>query len=222
LTPEAARYLAKAHQALGEAIQIAAIQLAPVAARCAYYTAFHSAEALIFERTAAWPKPTPGFAASSPVSSETNPGSPLTQEHSWHEPTNSRKSVTTASIRTKGSRWNKPDGRYNRPLNLSETCKASWTDNRAPTQTPFSIPTPATFVSLIVPHLLGRRRRDGCKRIPRDFDAAAYPTPLNIPIPATMARRLSSANRSVSSCSRVRPCHNSPHASSGRKATRRS
>jgi uncharacterized protein (UPF0332 family) len=28
-----------------------AIQLAPVAARCAYYTAFHSAEALIFERT---------------------------------------------------------------------------------------------------------------------------------------------------------------------------
>ncbi len=51
MTPEAARYLAKAHQALGEARQIAAIQLAPVAARCAYYTAFHAAEALIFERT---------------------------------------------------------------------------------------------------------------------------------------------------------------------------
>jgi uncharacterized protein (UPF0332 family) len=49
--PEAADYLAKAREDLGEARQIIGIGLAKVAARSAYYVAFHAAEALIFERT---------------------------------------------------------------------------------------------------------------------------------------------------------------------------
>jgi uncharacterized protein (UPF0332 family) len=49
--PEAADYLAKAREDLGDARQIIRIGLAKVAARSAYYAAFHAAEALIFERT---------------------------------------------------------------------------------------------------------------------------------------------------------------------------
>lgn len=51
MTPEAADYLAKAREDLGEALQIIRIGLAKVAARSAYYAAFHAAEALIFDRT---------------------------------------------------------------------------------------------------------------------------------------------------------------------------
>jgi len=51
MTPEAASYLAKAREDLSEARQIAAIGLAKVAARSAYYAAFHAAEALIVENT---------------------------------------------------------------------------------------------------------------------------------------------------------------------------
>jgi uncharacterized protein (UPF0332 family) len=51
MTPEAASYLAKAREDLSEASQIADIGLAKVAARSAYYAAFHAAEALIVERT---------------------------------------------------------------------------------------------------------------------------------------------------------------------------
>ena len=49
--PEADRYLAKAHESLGEARQIIQIGLAAVAARSAYYAAFHAAEAYIFAKT---------------------------------------------------------------------------------------------------------------------------------------------------------------------------
>jgi uncharacterized protein (UPF0332 family) len=49
--PEAALYIAKAREALGEAKQIAAINLAQVAARSAYYAAFHAAEAMVFQQT---------------------------------------------------------------------------------------------------------------------------------------------------------------------------
>jgi uncharacterized protein (UPF0332 family) len=49
--PEAADYLRKARVDLDEADKIAAIGLANVAGRSAYYAAFHTAEALIMERT---------------------------------------------------------------------------------------------------------------------------------------------------------------------------
>lgn len=51
MTPEAADYLDKARDSLDEARKIAAIGLARVAARAAYYAAFHTAEAFIVERT---------------------------------------------------------------------------------------------------------------------------------------------------------------------------
>jgi uncharacterized protein (UPF0332 family) len=51
MTPEAANYLAKAREDLSEARQIAGIGLATVAARSAYYAAFHAAEALIVDKT---------------------------------------------------------------------------------------------------------------------------------------------------------------------------
>ncbi|HWN51900.1 MAG TPA: HEPN domain-containing protein [Xanthobacteraceae bacterium] len=51
MTPEAADYLNKARDDLNDARKIAAIGLAKVAARVAYYAAFHAAEAFIVERT---------------------------------------------------------------------------------------------------------------------------------------------------------------------------
>ena len=49
MTPEAADYLNKARDDLNDARKIAAIGLAKVAARIAYYAAFHAAEAFIVE-----------------------------------------------------------------------------------------------------------------------------------------------------------------------------
>ncbi len=51
MTPEAENYLARARDDLDDARKIGAIPLARVAARSAYYAAFHAAEALIVERT---------------------------------------------------------------------------------------------------------------------------------------------------------------------------
>jgi uncharacterized protein (UPF0332 family) len=51
VTPEAADYLAKAHDDLREAQIIASVGLAQSAARSAYYAVFHAAEALIVNRT---------------------------------------------------------------------------------------------------------------------------------------------------------------------------
>jgi uncharacterized protein (UPF0332 family) len=51
MTPEAASYLAKAREDLSDARQIASIGLAKVAARSAYFAAFHAAEAFIVERS---------------------------------------------------------------------------------------------------------------------------------------------------------------------------
>jgi uncharacterized protein (UPF0332 family) len=51
MTPEAASYLVKAREDLDDARQIAGIGLAKVAARSAYYAAFHGAEAFIVEKT---------------------------------------------------------------------------------------------------------------------------------------------------------------------------
>jgi uncharacterized protein (UPF0332 family) len=51
VTPEAEDYLDKAQDDLEDARKIAAIHLAKVAARSAYYAAFHAAKALIIERT---------------------------------------------------------------------------------------------------------------------------------------------------------------------------
>jgi uncharacterized protein (UPF0332 family) len=51
MTPDAAAYRAKAREDLSEARQIVGIGLAKVAARSAYYAAFHAAEAFIVERT---------------------------------------------------------------------------------------------------------------------------------------------------------------------------
>jgi uncharacterized protein (UPF0332 family) len=49
--PEAADYFNKARDDLNDATKIAAIGLAKVAAKAAYYAAFHAAEAFIVERT---------------------------------------------------------------------------------------------------------------------------------------------------------------------------
>jgi uncharacterized protein (UPF0332 family) len=49
--PEAVDYLKKAHESLDEARKIYRIGLASVAARSAYYVAFHAAQALIISRT---------------------------------------------------------------------------------------------------------------------------------------------------------------------------
>ena len=51
MTPEAADYLEKARNDLADARKIASLPLAKVAARSAYYAAFHAAEAFIIERT---------------------------------------------------------------------------------------------------------------------------------------------------------------------------
>ncbi len=51
MKPETRKFLAKAQGDLAEAKKIAAIELANVAARSAYHTAFHAAEGFIFERT---------------------------------------------------------------------------------------------------------------------------------------------------------------------------
>ncbi|WP_159729682.1 HEPN domain-containing protein [Methylosinus sp. Ce-a6] len=50
---EAADFLDKAREDLSDARKIASIGLAKVAARCAYYAAFHAAEAFIVESTGA-------------------------------------------------------------------------------------------------------------------------------------------------------------------------
>jgi len=51
VTPEAKDYLDKARDDLDDARKIAGIPLAKVAARSAYYAAFHAAEAFIIERS---------------------------------------------------------------------------------------------------------------------------------------------------------------------------
>ncbi len=51
MKPEAADYLDKARNDLEDARKIAMIGLARVAARCAYYAAFHASEAFIVENT---------------------------------------------------------------------------------------------------------------------------------------------------------------------------
>jgi uncharacterized protein (UPF0332 family) len=48
---EAAEFIARAHEDLSDARSIAGINLPKVAARSAYYAAFHAAEALIFEKS---------------------------------------------------------------------------------------------------------------------------------------------------------------------------
>ena len=51
MTPEATRHIARAREDLDDARQVAQIGLAKVAARSAYYAAFHAAEAFIIEKT---------------------------------------------------------------------------------------------------------------------------------------------------------------------------
>lgn len=51
MTPEAGKALARAQEDLRDARIVAALPLARVAARSAYYAMFHAAEASIFERT---------------------------------------------------------------------------------------------------------------------------------------------------------------------------
>ena len=50
MKPETRKFLDKARSDLTDAKKIAAIELANVAARSAYYAAFHAAEGFIFER----------------------------------------------------------------------------------------------------------------------------------------------------------------------------
>ena len=56
MKPETERYLDKARQVLSEARAVAGIDLAEAAGRAAYLSAFHAAQALIFERIGKVPK----------------------------------------------------------------------------------------------------------------------------------------------------------------------
>jgi uncharacterized protein (UPF0332 family) len=49
MKPETADFLDKAREDLADGRKIAAIPLPKVAARCAYFAAFHAAESLIYE-----------------------------------------------------------------------------------------------------------------------------------------------------------------------------
>lgn len=51
MKPETRKFLDKAHGDLADARMVAAVELSHIAARSAYYAAFHAAEAFIFERT---------------------------------------------------------------------------------------------------------------------------------------------------------------------------
>lgn len=51
MSPEAVDYVRQAREHLAEARRIAAMPIARVAARSAYYAAFHAAEAYIFQQT---------------------------------------------------------------------------------------------------------------------------------------------------------------------------
>jgi uncharacterized protein (UPF0332 family) len=66
LTPEAERYLAKARECLHDA-QVYKTLIPRIAAREAYLSAFHAAEALIHDRTGRVAKTHRGFAQSSPA-----------------------------------------------------------------------------------------------------------------------------------------------------------
>jgi uncharacterized protein (UPF0332 family) len=63
MTPEAADYLEKARGDLADSRKIAGMGLARVAARLAYYGAFHAAEALIVDRSDKKPKTHSGVRA---------------------------------------------------------------------------------------------------------------------------------------------------------------
>ncbi|HEY1888203.1 MAG TPA: HEPN domain-containing protein [Roseiarcus sp.] len=68
MKPETRKFLDKAQSDLTDAKKIAAIELANVAARSAYYAAFHAAEGFIFERTGKVAKThTRGCARNSPA-----------------------------------------------------------------------------------------------------------------------------------------------------------
>jgi hypothetical protein len=108
VTPEAADYLSKARDDLNDTRKIAAIGLAKVAARSAYYAAFHAAEAFIVERTGKIARPTLGFARNLRDWRGRSQKSTGPFRFSWHKPTNIRKSATMASGRALSSRWPKP------------------------------------------------------------------------------------------------------------------
>ena len=87
MTPEAAQFLEKARSDLNDGHKIASIGLAHVAARCAYYAAFHAAEALIMERTGKIAKTHSGVRAEF---ARLLKGTPTGREFTifWRSPTN--------------------------------------------------------------------------------------------------------------------------------------
>lgn len=83
----AAQFLEKARSDLNDGHKIASIGLAHVAARCAYYAAFHAAEALIMERTGKIAKTHSGVRAEF---ARLLKGTPTGREFTifWRSPTN--------------------------------------------------------------------------------------------------------------------------------------
>jgi uncharacterized protein (UPF0332 family) len=107
VTPEAADYLSKARDDLNDARKIAAIGLAKVAARSAYYAAFHAAEAFIVERTAKVAKTHSGLRSEFARLARDTPEIDRAFSVFLHKPTNTRKSATMGSGRVPSLQWRK-------------------------------------------------------------------------------------------------------------------
>jgi uncharacterized protein (UPF0332 family) len=97
VTPEAADYLDKARDNVGDARKIAAIGLAKVAARGAYYAAFHAAEAFIVERNGKIAKTHSGLRSEFARLARKTPEIDKAFSIFLAKPTSTRKSLITAS-----------------------------------------------------------------------------------------------------------------------------
>ena len=95
MTPEARAHLDKALEDLDDAEKMIGIGLSRAAARSAYYSAFHAAEALIVERTAKVAKSHSGVRTE--FARLLKDGDPAVAccRRFWHKPTSSKNLVTT-------------------------------------------------------------------------------------------------------------------------------
>ena len=105
MRPETSAYLDKARRDLGDARAVADIGLSMIAARSAYYAAFHAAEAFIVERTGKIAKTHSGVRSKLAELSRTDHTIDRDVLTFWARLMSTRTSVTTASIAKPTSRW---------------------------------------------------------------------------------------------------------------------
>ena len=116
MTPEAADYLEKAREDLADARKVASISLARVAARLAYYAAFHAAEALIVDRSGKTPKTHSGVRAELGRLLKDEPGLGARRWAIWRALTLLSRLATIQSVATRRSRSSKPRRRSKAPI----------------------------------------------------------------------------------------------------------